>query len=767
MTFDKLPKYEHEPAPHRSSSEETRAEAAFRPLLVRVKSVDYERNTLTVVDTGNEAVYENVRRFPAFSSSPFDTNVQLPEVGAAGIAVILSWQAGHADVAIVTWHLSDVTDGLYAIAQRPVPTLKPDGKTRGLGSRERGSYRKSYPGEHTTTNRYGFSSRVDGGWDQQTADLSRDKVDPFRRQRTQITSRSLQYTDAGFSVRGPIHRPDAAGVKEQVLPDGTRLQAVFLDPTAELKNRYLQGAKDVIPLVESLERVQEFGLDFPLPFEILETDVVDDILGTKQPLWKRTAVQTKDGVSYDDQSMMISQKSDHPHDVSKTPLGPTTKEGPTPRRRAYVLERAVGTLVGYNRQDKSTYGKVLKPQLFAPTKAGRFSVNPSFSYSEVAASTDHVETLLAASAFSLRFPMEYNGTRFDVTKEGLILAEFGATLPKENVGWDSGSYEHPHGAGRSMELHSVGSIKTVIGKNRDEEESLDLVTLGQVVMRLGADDATVPDDGRTVEMQVRGSGDAIEKRKLQYWTAPSQKPGDAGDLENKTGMESISLRAATDGGVVLRLGARHSASKRRHLKNGYTDGKGTSRGGANSHSSGRPTYGAGDSLYQFHDLKQVGKAQTKFSPYFWSGDPISNPDVHGRSLDLHACEDVFLRIGRNTLSGQALTLDLGGGIVAAVGMDGQKRSVTMALDGGMQATIGADAGGNALNLELKGNVNIVVNGHYHVHATGDITMESNGNMFSIAKFESIIKGLNIKQGAMVQHVTTAPDIVHNQGLYSS
>lgn len=768
--FRNLPRYEVLPGEHRSTSEESRTDAAYRPMLVRVIAVDYERKSLTVRDAGNDAIFENVRSFPAFSSSPVDTDVQMPEIGAAGIALNLMWQGGHANLTIVQWVLSDTNDGLLALATRMVPTLKPQMRMAGPGSRVRGVYRKAYPGERTVTNRHGFTSRIDGGWDHQAADLSRDRVDPMRRQRTQITSRSLSYTDAGFSVHGPIHRPDAPNVKEQTLPDGSKVQTVFLAQGKELRDRYFSGTQDVIPLVESLERVQEFALDFPLPLEVLETDVVDDLLGSKQPLWQRTSVKNLDGVSYDDQSKLISQRSDHPHDVTLKPLGPTTNEGPTPRRRAYVMERVIGTLVGYNRQDKSTYGKILKPQLFAPTRSGRFSTEPSFSYNEVADSADHVETLLAATAFSLRFPAEYNGTRIDVTKEGLVLAEIGATIPKENIGWDPGTYEHPHGAGRSLELHSVGSIKTVIGKNRDEEESLDLTTLGQVVMRLGSDDASLPNADRSVQMQVRGEGDAVGARKLQYWSSPKAKPGDAGDLENKTGMEQISLRAATDGGVVLRLGARNPNARRRHLKNGYMDGQGRVPGGANSRTSGRPTYGAGDSNYQFHDLKQVGAPQTKnptLTPYAWSGDPIINSDLHGRSLDLHACEDIFARIGRNSLSGQSLSLDLGGGVVAAIGTDTKRRSMTMALDGGIEATIGTAESGYGLQVEIQGDVAIVVKGNYTVHASGDIVMEANGNMFSLARFENIMKGLNIRQGAMVQHVSEAPDIVHNQGAYSA
>jgi len=64
--------------------------------------------------------------------------------------------------------------------------------------------------------------------------------------------------------------------------------------------------------------------------------------------------------------------------------------------------------------------------------------------------------------------------------------EIGSTLPKENIlkHWQGG-YEHPHGAGRSLEAHLVGSAKIVIGKNRDEEDALDAQILGQSVIRLG------------------------------------------------------------------------------------------------------------------------------------------------------------------------------------------------------------------------------------------------------------------------------------------
>ena len=125
---------------------------------------------------------------------------------------------------------------------------------------------------------------------------------------------------------------------------------------------------------------------------------------------------------------------------------------------------------------------------------GRFGADVSSGYDTVQDSDMHAEARLAASCYSIRFPYEYNTTRLDVTKEGFTSIEIGSTIPKENNQF-GGDYEHPHGAGRSLELHAVGSIKAVIGKNRDEEEAIDLQALGQVVMRLGADDTSLPTRG--------------------------------------------------------------------------------------------------------------------------------------------------------------------------------------------------------------------------------------------------------------------------------
>jgi hypothetical protein len=349
----------------------------------------------------------------------------------------------------------------------------------------------------------------------------------------------------------------------------------------------------------------------------------------------------------------------------------------------------------------------------------------------------------------------------------MLTLEVGSTLPKEKIKF-SGGYEHPHGAGRSVEAHLVGSLKMVVGKNRDEEDAIDLQALGQTVLRLGCDDASLPDAGRTVLTQVRGSKDAVQKRALQYWTSAKLSPGDPVDLENKTGAEGVSIRMATDGGMVARLGARNPSALRRHLMNGYSDGPGKQAGGSNSHSPGRPAYGAGDGTYRFHDLSLSGSPQVKMVPYnAWLGSPVTGGmDKHGLSLDLHAVRDVLLRIGKNPSSGQSLLLDLDGGVVLAAGKDSQGRSLTGALDGGVELTIGQSSAKKGLRLEINGDVDLVVKGNMHQHVTGDYILECTA-FRQITKTDHVVTAQKIIEAALSRHTTEAPDIVHNQGSYIS
>ena len=357
----------------------------------------------------------------------------------------------------------------------------------------------------------------------------------------------------------------------------------------------------------------------------------------------------------------------------------------------------------------------------------------------------------------------------------MLTFEIGSTIPKENSQFQPlNGYEHPHGAGRSVEGHLVGSLKLVVGKNRDEEDSIDLQAMGQSVLRLGCDDATVPDSGRKVLTQNRQNNDAVQRRALQYWTAGNRtlkQIGNAPTLENKAPFaEAISLRMATDGGVVARLGARRDSEGpvvlRKHIQNGYSDPQGRNESGStpNSHSPGRPIYPSpGDKTYRFHDLTVAGQPTGRgFSPYnSWLGNPVSpGMDNHGKSLDLHAVRDALVRIGKNPASGQSLLLDLDGGIVAAVGKDQQGRSLTGALDGGVEMTIGQSSAKKGLRLEIQGDVDMMVYGNYHLNVTGDIIMEST-NFRHITKIANITTAQTIHDVALSLHTTEAPDIQNN------
>ena len=754
------------PHQHNSLGTTHQPEDRLRVFHIRVTRVDVDKRTISVRNLTDGVVHEHVNAYPVALSGTEDTDMSLPGVGWCGLGVYTSDQRGWVKVAVVCWIPSDLASNDDAVAHRSMAQLE------GYSTRRRGTFRKPYPGQRSRSLAEGLTGLEGAGWDTMAADLSQDRLDPDRRQRTQTTGRHVVYDDAGLSLSGPVQRPgaDTDTVPEETLPDGTRRQTVYLEPKKHPHTRYFEGQKDILPLAERVTRVQEFALDFPVPYEVLESPMLDDLLGVRKDLWQRTQVVTQaDGVMRDDQSFLADQSIDHPHIGDAQALGPSRGEGPTPRRRGWMIEMVQGTLVGYNRWDKPTYGHPLKPSLWPLNKAGRFGSDTETGHLPVEPSPDHVETRLATTAFLMRFPLEYNTTRLEITKEGMVLLEIGATIPKENIPWDAGKYEHPWGAGRSLEAHLVGSAKVVLGKNRDEEDSLDLTTLGQVVMRLGADDGSLPQVGRSVAAQNRGKADLISPRELSYWSDVRLKPGDAGSLDpgQKTGAENVSLRAATDGGVFLRLGARHEKSKRRHLKNGYADGQGSQQDapgqGSRSRTKGRPTYGVGDAPYRFSDLRNAGKGSSGLAPYFWSGDPVKDMDVHGLSADIHAVRDIFIRVGKNRLMDQSILLDLEGGIVGIVGKDKKGRSLTGSLMGGIELTIGANSEGRGVQLEVLGDVNMAVKGNYHVHATGSITFDSMKDIFILSKGEAITKAVNIRQRALVQHVSEAPDVVHQQG----
>lgn len=778
----------YEPLPIKSSATEPlRSDEQYQVFIARVVRVDYERKVVAIRDSRNGVVYDEVNAIPANSSSSSATDVDMPEEGSACLAVALEWNRGSSQHVILNYVTSDTTTGQDAVAQRAItdaPSHMPV-----WTERQRGVYRKAYPGQHTIVKTGGFTSKTDTAWDQTAMDMSRDQLDPFRRTHLSSTGRTVDRTDYALKFEGFVHRPDAdaSDITPHTLPDGSKEWVLYLNGSeTDWKTRYLSGKEDMLPFVEHVEKIQEFGLDFPVPHEVFETDMWDNLLGLTRPdpeWWQRTATKTKNTTvptECDDQSFLIEQNWDHPFDPQKNPgVGPTTKEGKTPRRRGWIIEKSEGTVVGSNMFDKATYGKVLKPTIFPLTREGRFGSDTESSYVPINKTTDQVEAKMAAGAWSLRFPYEYNTTRFDVTKEGMVLFEVGSSIPKENIVWDGGTYEHPHGAGRSLEGHFAGSVKMVIGKNRDEEESLDIQTIGGTVLRLGADDASTPNARRQTHTQIRGKKDMVTDRTIQWWDRDGVKlvPGDAGTLGvGKSGAENVSLRAALDGGMVLRLGAREESVKRRHLINGYEDPQGVKRytiedaERKDARSAGRPTYDKpGDETYRFHNLAEVGKPllgeppRSGIFPYKWSGTP-ADPEKLGLSADIHAVRDILLRVGTN--NGVSASLDLAGALLAAIGKDKFGRSLVAALDGGIEMTVGKNSQDKGVRLEIDGDVDIVIKGNLHLNVTGDTTFETNRNL-TIAKLSDITRSMKIQTFAQVLHTSEAPNIVNNQGAYVS
>lgn len=757
----------------------TRDQEAYQVFLAVVQFVDYEHKVCTLQDMRTNTLFPNVSVLPASASSDAGTEVQMPEVGTLCVAAPLFYAGGSTEVGILSYVLSEVHRQQDAIAFRG---------PEGVGTqqdRKRGTYRKAYPGQKTSSYSGGYSEKIYDAWDRSGRDLTRDKVDADRHEWIQITGRRVEYTDAGIKFTGPVNRPGAKSLVGRTLPDGSQEFVAYLKPGAKLSDRYTNNLEDIIAFTEHTERIQEFALDYPLPPEILQTDLFEQVLGVNADPWNRAKVVVTGGISADDETYMAMQDIDHPSSRTKKPIGPTTGEGATPARRGFILERTAGTLVGYNIFDQVTYGQVLKPVLFPNDRDGRFGADLHSSYLPVTDDANHSEARLAASALAARFPHEYNTTRWDVSKEGMLTFEIGSTIPNENIGVES-KYEHPHGAGRSMEGHLVGSLKLVVGKNRDEEDSIDIQAMGQTVLRLGADDTQLPDAGRTVITQQRGQSDRPAPRTMQYWKKSAKGLGDPGDLANKQAFENVSLRAALDGGLVMRVGARTPNARRQHFVNGYVDGQGYKQFGAgepriDSHSPGRPTYGAGDSNYAFKKsvrlpynstapvtLQQAGLPITNMVPFQQQGyiSPVANPDVHGLSGDLHLTRDLFARVGKNPASGQSVVLDTDGGTVLFLGNDLQGRSITGTLTGGITLVVGQDVGKKGIRLEVNGDVDMTVRGNKHEHITGDYILECT-NFRQITKLDHIVTADKIIEAARTRHTTEAPDIVHNQGQYIS
>ena len=154
------------------------------------------------------------------------------------------------------------------------------------------------------------------------------------------------------------------------------------------------------------------------------------------------------------------------------------------------IERVSGTVVGnnpYTVEGRSTYGKLLKPILFSDPNAslGEPRLEPVPNTSD-----ESEKALVAAHLYRMRRPDGLGELFLAHDKEGHIFMSVPAsTSKKSNLG-----------AGRSMEADFKGSIKLVVGANKNDSASLDVVTKGGTKWSLG----TLTSNGRSVDLTAAG-----------------------------------------------------------------------------------------------------------------------------------------------------------------------------------------------------------------------------------------------------------------------
>jgi hypothetical protein len=113
-----------------------------------------------------------------------------------------------------------------------------------------------------------------------------------------------------------------------------------------------------------------------------------------------------------------------------------------------------------------------------------------------------------------------------------------------------------------------------------------------------------------------------------------------------------------------------------------------------------------------------------------------------------------------------LVLDFDGGVAGCVGKDLKGRSITATLDGGVELVIGSSSQGRGLRLEIVGEIDVVHQGNLHWHTTGDWTTECT-TWRHITKTDYVHTAQKILNKALARTTNEAPDIVNNNGLYTS
>lgn len=398
--------------------------------------------------------------------------------------------------------------------------------------------------------------------------------------------------------------------------------------------------------------------------------------------------------------------------------------------RGNIIEKSSGTLVGYD-PTHTNYGRVLRPFIFPSSDSASVAVIESPVPEDQA--PDYTGTRYFAAAHMWKMPFPYAQTRSYVTKEGQVFLHVGATWEKEDCPFDP-QIVNEQGAGRSVEANFAGSIKAVIDKNRDAEESLDLKTIGKVYFHFGKDDGVPSAERRSLAVDGTPYKGGVVRPKLtkaEGVASPSAK--------------EWSIEGVTDGGISLRVGANHGRNLRVFERNGFTAQGNYRTPKDDVRDVGRGKYPAGDEFYRHHDLRYAGNGapgrigsdpEDKRSPF-----ALTNPDLMATSLDAHFTGNSFLRMGTNS-DNVSLGLDAKGGLVGWLGAENKdNRSITLSLDGGIEAAIGRmSTSGNSIQAVLEGGINLRVRGS-NKSQTNFYTFEGDQQIDYVGAHSVSVKGI--------------------------
>jgi len=145
-----------------------------------------------------------------------------------------------------------------------------------------------------------------------------------------------------------------------------------------------------------------------------------------------------------------------------------------------------GTVVGPHKS-LSDYGKIWYATVFDSVN-DKWPSNPRFTGFQPKLDKDRLAYQLSLAKVLYLPRVKSNGAFFALDKQGKLFVKLGMSARSQESQYKtSGIEQDPLGSHRSLEALLMGSVKMHIGKNWDQERSIDLSTDGQCRYRIGKD----------------------------------------------------------------------------------------------------------------------------------------------------------------------------------------------------------------------------------------------------------------------------------------